>query len=130
MQLVKQMLKTFKYIKNNKKFRNKTQKAHPWTERIIKFFRYNLPDIILTDKTLMSSKNENEKLKEEGENKNENEKLKEENENENENENEHDETMRQNEIKELNGHLDEIIGKSKSFEDQIKSIKKVENLEE
>ena len=76
------------------------------------------------------NKNENEKLKEEGGNKNENEKLKEENENENENENEHDETMRQNEIKELNGHLDEIIGKSKSFEDQIKSIKKVENLEE
>ena len=33
-------------------------------------------------------------------------------------------------IKKLNDHLDEIIDKSKSFEDQIKSIKKVENLEE
>ena len=31
--------------------------------------------------------------------------------------NEDDETMRQNEIKELNYHLDEIIDKSKSFED-------------
>ena len=67
----------------------------------------DLSDIILTDKTLMSSKDENEKLKEEKENENENEKLKEENENENENENvnenededEDDETMSQNEIK-------------------------------
>ena len=30
-------------------------------------------------------------------------------------------------IKTLNDHVDEIIGKSKLFEDQIKSIKKVEN---
>ena len=87
----------------------------------------------------MSSKDENGKLKEEKENK----KLKEENENEHEhgnnygddNEDEYeDETMSQSEknkiIKELNDHLDEIIDKSKSFEDQIKSIKKVENLEE
>ena len=69
------------------------------------------------------------------ENKNENE-----NENENENVNENDETlmssneddeaMIQNEIKELNDHLDEIIDKSKSFEDQIESLEKVENLEE
>ena len=38
--------------------------------------------------------------------------------------------MSQNETKELNDHLDEIIDKSKSIEDQIKSIRKVENLEE
>ena len=38
--------------------------------------------------------------------------------------------MRQNEIKELNDYLDEIIDKSKSFEDQTESLKKVENLEE
>ena len=38
--------------------------------------------------------------------------------------------MRQSEIKELNDYLDEIIDKSKSFEDQIKSIRKVENLEQ
>ena len=33
-----------------------------------------------------------------------------------------------NRIKKLNDHLDKIIDKSKSFEDQIKSLKKVENL--
>ena len=44
--------------------------------------------------------------------------------------NKDDETMRQNEIKELNDYLDEIIDKSKSFEDQIKLTKKVENLDE
>ena len=33
-----------------------------------------------------------------------------------------------NRIKKLNDDLDKIIDKSKSFEDQIKSIKKVENL--
>ena len=33
-----------------------------------------------------------------------------------------------NRIKKINDHLDKIIDKSKSFEDQIKSIKKVENL--
>ena len=31
-------------------------------------------------------------------------------------------------IKKLNDHLDEIIDKSKSFEDQIKSLKKLEGL--
>ena len=38
--------------------------------------------------------------------------------------------MNLNKIKELNDHLDEIIDKSKSFEDQIKSITKVKNLNE
>ena len=57
------------------------------------------------------------------------------NENDNENENEDDdETMSQNEknitIKNINDYLDEIIDKSKSFEDQIKLTKKVENLDE
>ena len=44
------------------------------------------------------------------------------------NENENDKTLII--IKELNDCLDEIIDKSKSFEDQIKSIRKVENLNE
>ena len=96
----------------------------------------------------MSSKDENEKLKQEKEN----EKLKEENKNKNENENEneneddddiikilihsneYDEETNQNKknkiIKKLNDHLDEIIDKSKSFEDQMKSIKKVKNLDD
>ena len=33
---------------------------------------------------------------------------------------------KKNKIKELNDHLDEIIDKSKSFENQIKSIKKIQ----
>ena len=87
----------------------------------------------------MSSKDENKKLKEV------NEKLKEEKENENEDDddimkilirsNEYDEETNQNKnknkiMKKLNDHLDEIIDKSKSFEDQIESLEKVENLEE
>ena len=82
----------------------------------------------------MSSKDENEKLKEQKEN----EKLKEQKENENEydddiikiliHSNEYDEETNQNKknkiIKKLNDHLDEIIDKSKSFEDQIKLLKK------
>ena len=90
----------------------------------------------------MSSKErENEKLKEEKEN----EKLKEEKENENDNEddgdiikilihsNEYNKETSQNKkiiiiIQKLNDNLDEIIDKSKSFEDKIKSIKKIKNL--
>ena len=67
----------------------------------------DLLDTILTDKTLMSS-----------------------NENVNENVNE---TMNQNYnsvIKQFNVCLDQIIDELKSFEDQIKSIKKVENVNE
>ena len=82
------------------------------------------------DKTLMSSKDDNE---------NENDKTlmpskddNDENDNENKNENEDDETMSQNEkseiIKETNDFLDEIIDKSESFEEQIKSLKKREDL--
>ena len=59
--------------------------------------------------------------------------------NKNENENENDETlmpwdkdddktMSQNKIKKLNDNLDEIIDKSKSFEEQIESLKKREDV--
>ena len=41
-----------------------------------------------------------------------------------------DETMDQNKIQNLNDLLDEKIDKSKSFEDQIESLKKVEDLKE
>ena len=66
-----------------------------------------------------------------------------ENENENENEDEdkdeiikilmssyedYDDDEINNKIKKLNDHLDKIIDKSKSFEDQIKSIRKIKNL--
>ena len=39
-------------------------------------------------------------------------------------------TMIQNEMKKSNDYFDKIIDKSKSFEDQIESLEKVENLEE
>ena len=49
----------------------------------------------------------------------------EDNENENQNENDDDETVSQKEIiKGKNDVFDKIIGKSKSFEEQIKSLKK------
>ena len=41
-----------------------------------------------------------------------------------------DETMDQNKIQNLNDLLDEKIDKSKSFEDQIKSLKGLEDLKE
>ena len=74
------------------------------------------------------NENENE------DNENENEDNENEKENENENGDDDDETMSQNEkkeiIKRLNDDFDKIINISKSFEDQIKSIRKVKNLNE
>ena len=52
------------------------------------------------------------------------------NENDNENENKDDDENDNNIIKQLNHSLDEIIDKSKSFDNQKKSIRKVENLNE
>ena len=131
----KKRLNTLNIIKNSE---IKHKRLIPGQKELLNLFN-DLSDIILTDKTLMSSKDENKKLKEENENENEKEKLKEENENENENENEdkdeiikilmssyedYDDDEINNRIKKLNDHLDEIIDKSKSFEDQIKSTKK------
>ena len=70
------------------------------------------------DNEKLREKNENEKLRK----KNENEKLRKEYENEKKGKKEI--------TKRLNDDLDEIIDKSKSFEDQIKSIRKVKNLNE
>ena len=76
----KKRLNTLNKIKNSE---IKHKRLIPGQKELLNLFD-DLSDIILTDKTLMSSKDENEKLKEEKEN----EKLKEsENENENENEN-------------------------------------------
>ena len=81
-----------------------------------------MSNIILTDKTLKSESQEDKN---------------EENENENESENEDDyydyenqnKTIDQNKIiKGLNNVLDEITDKSKSFEKQIKLLKKREDL--
>ena len=137
----KKRLKTLNIIKNSE---IKHKRLISGQKVLLNLFN-ELSDIILIDKTLMSSKDENEKLKEEKEKPKEENKNENENQNENENEddyenkdedyyeNEDDEKISQNKknkIKELNDHLDEIIGKSKSFEDQIESLKKVENLEE
>ena len=68
------------------------------------------------------------KYDDDNENENENDKTLMSSNNDNDNE-----TMNRNNnniIKELNDNLDEIIDKSKSFEEQIKSIRKVENLNE
>ena len=105
----------------------KYKKRTPKQKELLNLFN-DLLDTILTDKTLksksqkdntlMSSNDEKEKEKEK-----ETEKEKEK-EKENENDNENDNNI----IKQLNDSLDEIIDKSKSFEDQIKSIRKVQNL--
>ena len=84
----KKDLNTLNKIKNAEIIKYK--KRTPGHKKLLNLFN-DLSDIILTDKTLMSSKNENKTLKEEKENK----KLKEENENENEDGDE-DETMSQN----------------------------------
>ena len=74
----------------------------------------------------MSSKDENENEKEK-ENEYDKTLMSSNEDDDNENENENNKTLI---IKRLNDNLDEIIDKSKSFEDQIKSIRKVENLGE
>ena len=126
----KKCLNTLNKIKNAE---TKYKRFIPKQKELLNLFN-DLLDTILTDKTLMSSKEENEKL-------NENEELKEENENENENVNENEnkdyenknkyenenedyenenkdelenETM--SEDKNLNDNLDEIIDNSKLFE--------------
>ena len=116
----KKSLNTLNEIKNAEIIKHK--RYIPKQKELLNLFD-DLLDAILTDKALISSKDENE-------NENENEKKKKkENEKkrgkENENENENDKKLI---IKELNDCLDEIIDKSKSFEDQIKSITKVENI--
>ena len=125
----------------------KYKKHTPTQKELLNLFN-DLLDTILTDKTLISlnenvSDNVNENVNEKGneninekknenvnekENENVNEKENENvNENENEEENENDKTLI---IKQLNDCLDEIIGKSKSFENQIESIKKAKDLNE
>ena len=93
----------------------KYKKRNPKQKNLLNLFN-NLLDVILTDETLLSSKDENE-------NENENDKtlMSSNEDDDNENENENDKTLI---IKVLNDALDEIIDKSKSFEDQVKSIKK------
>ena len=92
----KKGLNTLQEIKNAEIIKHK--RYIPKQKKLLNLFD-DLLDAISTDKTLMSSKDENE---------NENDK---------------------NIIQQLNDSLDEIIHKSKSFEDQMKLIK-AENLNE
>ena len=134
----KKDLNTLNEIKNAEIVKYK--KRTPWHKELLNLFD-DLLDVILTDKTLKSEsqedKNENESVYGENENKNENENENENEDNESEDEDEdeiikilmswyedYDDDEINNRIKKSNDHLDEIIDKSKSFEDQIKSIKK------
>ena len=133
----KKDLNTLNEIKNAEIVKYK--KRTPWHKELLNLFD-DLLDVILTDKTLESEsqedknkienekvesrKEENEKVKSKKDDDYENEDEDDDYENEDEDEDD-DKTMDQNEIiKNLNDNLDEIIDKSKSFEDQIKSIKK------
>ena len=120
-------LNKLKEIRNVEKIEYK--KRTPRQKKLLNLFN-DLSNIILADKTLESesqvNENENEKVESRKE-ENEDDDYKYENEDENdcsENEDE-DETMSQKIIKNLNDNLDEIVDKSKSFEDQIKSLKKI-----
>ena len=90
----------------------------------------DLTDIILSDKTLKSENQENENENEnEKENRNDKTLMSSKYDDEKGNENkDDDETLSQNEINEIikgkNDILDEIIDKLNSFEEQIKSLKK------
>ena len=95
----------------------KYKKPTPKQKELLNLFN-DLLDVILTDETLMSSKDED---KNENENENDKTLMSSNEDDDNENENENDKTLI---IKVLNDALDEIIDKSKSFEDQVKSIKK------
>ena len=112
----------------------KYKKRTPKHKKLLNLFN-DLSDIILTDKTIQSESQENENEKVESR-KEENEKVesrKEENENEDEDDYYEYENKIMNQdkiIKNLNDSLDEKIDKSKSFEDQIGSLKKLEGLKE
>ena len=112
----------------------KYKKHTPKHKKLLNLFN-DLSDIILTDKTIKSESQENENEKVESR-KEENEKVesrKEENENEDEDDYYEYENKIMNQdkiIKNLNDSLDEKIDKSKSFEDQIESLKKLESLKE
>ena len=107
-------------IKNARiiKYKKRTHKQ----KELLNLFN-DLLDVILTDETLMSSKD-----KDKNENENENGKTLMSSNEDDHNENVNDKTLII--IKELNDALDAIIDKSKSFDNQIKSIKKVEDLNE
>ena len=111
--LLKNGLNTLNEIRNAEIIKNK--KSTPRQKELLDLFS-SLLGTILTDKTLKSESQKDENENEDDKNENENEEY------------DDDETMSQNKkniiIKNKNDVLDEIIDKSKSFEEQIKSLKK------
>ena len=110
----KKDLNTLNEIKNAEiiKYKRRTPK-----QKELLYLLNDLLDTILTDKTLKSKSQKGKTL------------MLSKDETENENENDKNETMNRNNnnvLKELNDNLNEIIGRSKSFEEEIKSIRKVE----
>ena len=88
----------------------KYKKRTPKHKKLLNLFN-DLLDVILTDKTIKSKSQIDNTL------------MSSKDEDENENENENKKTLKI--IKGLNNYLDEIIDKSKSFEEQTKLIRKV-----
>ena len=117
----KKRLNTLNIIKNSE---IKHRRLIPGQKELLNLFD-DLSNIILTDKTLKSESQEDKNEENEDENENENEDKDDYYVYENQNK-----TIDQNKIiKEKNDFLDKIIDKSKSSEDQIESLKKVENLD-
>ena len=128
----KKGLSTLNEIKNAEIIKYK--KCNPKQKELLNLFN-DLLDQILTDETLKSkSQNDKTLMSSNEDNKNENENDKTLMSSNDDDENEDNETMDQNKkyiiMKRVNDVLDKIIDKSKLFEDQIKSIRKVENLGE
>ena len=112
----KKRLNTLNIIKNSE---IKYKRLIPGQKELLNLFD-DLSNIILTDKTLKSESQEDKNEENENENENEDDYYDYENQNK---------TIDQNKIiKGLNDVLDEITDKSKSFEKQIKSLKKREDL--
>ena len=93
----------------------KYKKCTPKHKKLLNLFN-DLLGVILTDKTIKSKSQIDNTL------------MSSKDEDENENENENKKTLKI--IKGLNNYLDEIIDKSKSFEEQTKLIRKVKNLDD
>ena len=94
----------------------KYQKRTPKQKELLNLFN-DLLDVILTNETLKSKSQKDKRLMSSNDD-----------DDDDENENENDKTLII--LKELNDALDEIINISKSFEEQIESIRKVEIINE
>ena len=109
-------------VKNIKKSKDKIFEKYYFDDWVIKSSNQPINLKVAIDLILDFNENKNE-----DEYENEDDYYENENEDGNEKEDDDDKTIDQNEIKKLNDYFDKIIDKSKSFEDQIKSLKKRED---